>query len=146
MSCDHKWGDGPNEYSKTKTEIWPRLGRISICDMCKEAIGYGKVLYDSDNMVQYILNKNGTVVDGLQWIPLQSDGPGVYLVEEHIQEKHVGNFVSVKKIFKEKLSAIVYIHNLGFEINYKDTQSKTKQDPEDKHRSVFFTINHREID
>jgi hypothetical protein len=42
MSCDHKWFGGGEEYSKTRTESWPKLGTIEICDMCKAVLKNGK--------------------------------------------------------------------------------------------------------
>ena len=41
--CDHKWGDGPNEYSKCRVESYEGI-EYDLCDICSMIIYKGKEL------------------------------------------------------------------------------------------------------
>lgn len=60
MTCDHKWGSGGNEYSKKRTERWPKLGTIEVCDMCKIVLKDGKEI---GRMYYYPSTKELFIVD-----------------------------------------------------------------------------------
>ncbi len=67
MSCDHKWGDGPDEYSKLCGDFWPKLGTVEICDVCKTILINGDKIghesWDHELNTSIAIGLDGEVLD-----------------------------------------------------------------------------------